>query len=120
MFDDSYAQSTPLSRFTLSLPDYDGDHLVAYEGISSTLHRGPLSFSNPGNGVGASLGGMPPNDGVMHEMITSGCMATASSPGFFTQEEGRATEAIVSRGAADDQNGEFGDGTQDVDEEEEE
>jgi hypothetical protein len=27
----------------------------------------------------------PPNDGVMHDMITSGSMAAASSQGFFTQ-----------------------------------
>jgi hypothetical protein len=112
MFQDIYVAG--VSRFTPSPLDYDGDHLGAYEGISPALRRGLLSVSNPGNGVGASLGGMPPNDGVMHEMITSGSMATASSPGFFTQEEGRATEAIVSRGAADDQNGEFGDGTQDT------
>jgi hypothetical protein len=31
-----------------------------------------------------------PNDGVMHDMITSGSMAAASSPGFFTQEDARA------------------------------
>jgi hypothetical protein len=94
MFHDSYGIG--ISRFTPSLPEYDCDH---YEGISPALRQGPLSFSNPGNG----LGGMPPlNDGVMHEMITSGCMAAASSPGFFTQEEARATEAIASRGVAND------------------
>jgi hypothetical protein len=60
----------------------------------------------------------PPNDGMMHDMITSGSMAAASSPGFFTQEEARATEAVAARGAVDDHG--FGDGTQDVDEEEEE
>jgi hypothetical protein len=47
-------------------------------------------------------------------------MAAASSPDFFTQEEARATEAIASRGAVDDQNDGFGDDTQDVNEEEEE
>jgi hypothetical protein len=31
----------------------------------------------------------------MHDMITSGSMAAASSPGFFTQEEVRAMEAVV-------------------------
>jgi hypothetical protein len=62
----------------------------------------------------------PLNDGVMHDMITSGSMAAASSLGFFTQEEARAMEAVASRGAVDDQNDGFGDGTQDVDEEEEE
>ncbi|KAK1604347.1 hypothetical protein QYE76_028020 [Lolium multiflorum] len=46
-------------------------------------------------------------------------MAATSSPGFFTQEEARATEAVASRGAVDDQNDGFGDGTQDVDEEDE-
>jgi hypothetical protein len=53
-------------------------------------------------------------------MITSGSMAAASSPGFFTQEEARATEAIAAaaRGGVDDHG--FGDGTQDVDKEEEE
>jgi hypothetical protein len=62
----------------------------------------------------------PPNDDVMHDMITSGTMAAASSPGFFTQEEARATEAIAARGAVDDQNDGFGDNTQEVDKEEEE
>jgi hypothetical protein len=62
----------------------------------------------------------PPNDGVMHDMITSGSMAAAANPGFFTQEEARAMEAIAasSRGGIDDHG--FGDCTQDVDEEEEE
>jgi hypothetical protein len=46
-----------------------------HEGISPALRRGPLSFSH---------GMPPPNDGVMHDMITSGSMAAASSPGFFT------------------------------------
>jgi hypothetical protein len=61
-----------------------------------------------------------PNDGVMHDMITSGSVAAAANPGFFTQEEARATEAVAaaSRGGVDDHG--FGDGTQDVDEEEEE
>jgi hypothetical protein len=82
-----------------------------HEGISPVLRRGPLTFSN----------GMPTwNDDVMHDMITSGSMAAASSPGFFTQEEARATEAVAARGAIDDQNDGFEDGTQDVDEEEEE
>jgi hypothetical protein len=63
---------------------------------------------------------MPPlNDGVMHDMITSGSMVAASSPGFFTQEEARATEAVaVARGGVDDHG--FGDGTQDIEDEEEE
>jgi hypothetical protein len=45
-------------------------------------------------------------------------MATASSPGFFTQEEARATEAVAvaTRGGVDG----LGDATQDVDKEEEE
>jgi hypothetical protein len=62
---------------------------------------------------------MPPlNDGVMHDMITSGSMATATNPGFFTQEEARATEAIeaASRGGDDG----IGDAMQDVNKEEEE
>jgi hypothetical protein len=54
------------------------------------------------------------NDGVMHDMITSGSMAAPSSPGFFTQEEARAIEAVMARGAIDDQNDGFRDGTQDV------
>jgi hypothetical protein len=82
-----------------------------HEGISPALRRGPLYFSK---------GMPPPNDGVMHDMITSGSMAAASRPGFFTQEEARATEAVVARGAVDDQNDGFGDGTQDINEEEEE
>jgi hypothetical protein len=54
----------------------------------------------------------------MHDMITSGSMATAVNPGFFTQEEARATKAIMaaSRGGDDG----LRDATQDVDEEEEE
>jgi hypothetical protein len=55
----------------------------------------------------------------MPDIITSGPMAAASSPGFFTQEEARATEVVAVRGTIDDQNGGFGDGTQDIDEEEE-
>jgi hypothetical protein len=106
MFHDSYVPD--MSRFTPSPPEYDA---AMHEGISPVLRRGPLSFSN---------GMPPPNDSVMHDMITSGSMAAASSPGFFTQEEARATEAVASRGAVDDQNDGFGDGTQDVDEEEEE
>jgi hypothetical protein len=106
MFHNSYIAG--MSRFTTSPPEYDG---AMHEGISPALRRGPLSFSN---------GMPPPNDGVMHDMITSGSMAAASSPGFFTQEEARAMEVVASRGAIDDQNDGFGDGTQDVDEEEEE
>jgi hypothetical protein len=94
--------------FTPSSPEYDA---AMHEGISPTLRRGPLSFSH---------GMPPPNNSVMHDMITSGSMVAASSPGFFTQEEARATEAVVSRGGVDDQNDGFRDGTQDVDKEEEE
>jgi hypothetical protein len=97
-----------MSRFTLSPPEYDA---AMHEGISPALCRGPLSFSH----------GMPPlNDGVMQDMITSGSMAIASSPGVFTQEGARATEAVAAaaRGGVDDHG--FGDGGQDVDEEEEE
>jgi hypothetical protein len=56
-------------------------------------------------------------DATMHDMITSGSMATVSSPGFFTQEEAREMEAIMatSRGGDDG----LGDAMQDVDEEEE-
>jgi hypothetical protein len=105
MFHDSYVPG--MSRFTPSPPEYDA---AMHEGISPALRRGPLSFSH----------GMPPsNDGVMHDMITSGSMAAASGPGFFTQEEARATEAVASRGAVDQNDG-FRDGTQDVDKEEEE
>jgi hypothetical protein len=106
MFQDSYIPG--MSRFTPSPPEYD---TAMQEGISPTLRRGLLSFSH---------GMPPPNDGMMQDMITSGSMAVASSPGFFTQEEARATEAIASRGAIDDQNNGFRDDTQDVDEEEEE
>jgi hypothetical protein len=106
MFHDSYVPG--MSRFTPSPLEYDA---AMHEGISPALRRGPLSFSN---------GMPPPNDGVMHDMITSGSMAAALSPGFFTQEEARATEAVAARGAIDDQNDGFGDITQDVDEEEEE
>jgi hypothetical protein len=62
----------------------------------------------------------PPNDGVIHDMITSGSMAAAASPGFFTQEDARATEAVAAaaRVGVDDQG--FRDGGQHVDEEEEE
>jgi hypothetical protein len=97
-----------MSRFTPSPPEYDA---AMHEGISPALRRGPLSFSH---------GMPPPNDGVMHDMITSGSMSTASSLGFFTQEEARATEAVAAaaRGGVDDHG--FGDGGQDVDEEEEE
>jgi hypothetical protein len=106
MFHDSYVPG--MSRFTPSPPEYDA---AMHEGISPALRRGPLSFTH---------GIPPPNDSMMHDMITSGSMAAASRPGFFTQEEVRATEAVASRGAVDDQNDGFGDDTQDVDKEEEE
>jgi hypothetical protein len=106
MFHDSYVPS--MSRFMPSPLEYDA---AMHEGISPALHRGLLSFSN---------GMPPPNDGMMHYMITSGSMAAASSPGFFTKEESRAMKAVAARGAVDDQNDGFGDDTQDVDEEEEE
>jgi hypothetical protein len=106
MFHNSYVPG--MSMFTPSPPEYDA---AMHEGISPALRRRPLSFSN---------GMPPPNDGMMHDMITSGSMAAASSPGFFTQEEARATKAVASRGAVDDQNYGFGDGTQDVDKEKEE
>jgi hypothetical protein len=106
MFHDSYVPG--MSRFTSSPPEYDA---AMHEGISHALRQGPLSFSN---------GMPPPNDGVMHDMITSGSMAAASSLGFFTQEEARATEAVaVAWGGSIDDHG-FRDGTQDIDEEEEE
>jgi hypothetical protein len=104
MFHETYVPG--MSRFTPSPPECDA---TMHEGISPALRRGPLSFSHR----------MPPlNDGVMHDMITSGSMATALSSGFFTQEEARATEAIAAalRGSVDG----LGDATQDVDEEEEE
>jgi hypothetical protein len=103
MFHETYVPG--ISRFTPSPPEYDA---AMHEGISPALRRGPLSFSH----------GMPPsNNGVMHDMITSGSMAAASSPGFFTQEEARATEAVAaaSRGCIDG----LGDATQDIDKEEE-
>jgi hypothetical protein len=105
MFHETYVPG--MSRFTPSPPKYDA---VMHEGISPALRRGPLSFSH--------VGMPPPNDGVMHDMITSGSMAAASSPGFFTQEEARATKAVAAalRGGIDG----LGDATQDVDEEEEE
>jgi hypothetical protein len=105
MFHESYIAG--MSRFTPSPPEYD---VAMHKGISPVLRRGPLSFSS---------GMPPPNDGVMHDMITSGSMAAASSPGFFTQEEARAMEVVAVRGAVDDQNDGFEDGTY-VDEEEEE
>jgi hypothetical protein len=105
MFHDTYVPG--MSRFTPSPLEYDA---AMHEGISPALRRGPLSFSN---------GMPPPNDGVMHDMIMSGSMAVASSPVFFTQEEARATEAVAAaRGGIDDHG--FRDGTQDIDEEEEE
>jgi hypothetical protein len=110
MFHDSYVSD--MSRFTPSPPEYDA---AMHEGISPTLCRGPLSFSN----------GMPPlNDGVMHGMITSGSMVVASSPGFFTQEastkkkRGTIFAVVAMRGAIDDHG--FGDDTEDIDKEEEE
>jgi hypothetical protein len=67
MFHDTYIPT--MSRFTPSPPEYDA---AMHEGISPALRRGPLSY------------GMPPlNDGVMHDMITSGSMAAAANPGFF-------------------------------------
>jgi hypothetical protein len=106
MFHETYVPG--MSRFIPLPSEYNA---AMHEGISPALRRGPLSFSH---------GMPPPNDGVMHDMITSGSMAAASSPGFFTQEEARATEAVVAaaRGGVDDHG--FRDGTQDVDEEEEE
>jgi hypothetical protein len=91
MFHDSYVAG--MSRFTPSSPEYDA---AMHEDIWPALRRGPLSFSK---------GMPPPNDGVMPDIIMSGPMAAASSPGFFTQEEARATEAVAARGAIDDQNG---------------
>jgi hypothetical protein len=104
MFHKTYVPG--MSRFTLSPPEYNA---AMHEGISPALRRGPLSFSH---------GMLPPNDGVMHDMITSGSMAAASSPGFFTQEEARATEAVMAalRGGVDG----LEDATQDLNEEEEE
>jgi hypothetical protein len=106
MFHDNYVPG--ISRFTPSPLEYDA---AMHEGISPALRRGPLSFSH---------GMSPPNDGMMHDMIKSSSMATALSPGFFTQEEARAIEVVASRGTVDDQNDGFGDDTQDVDKEEEE
>jgi hypothetical protein len=102
MFHETYVPA--MSRFTPSPPEYNA---AMHEGISPALRRGPLSYGRP-----------LPNDGVMHDMITSGSMAAAVNPGFFTQEEARATEAVAaaSRGGNDG----MGDAMQDVDEEEEE
>jgi hypothetical protein len=58
MFHETYI--TGMSRFTPSPPEYDA---AMHEGISPALRRGLLSFSH---------GMPPPNDGVMHDMITSG------------------------------------------------
>jgi hypothetical protein len=77
MFHETYIPA--MSRFTPSPPEYNA---AMHEGISPALRRGPLSYGMP-----------PPNDGVMHDMITSGSMAAVANPGFFTQEEARATEA---------------------------
>jgi hypothetical protein len=84
MYHDTYA-ATGMAGFTPSPPAYDG---AMYEGISPSLTRGPLPFSNPGM--------PPPNEPVMHEMITLGSMAAAASPSF-TQEEARAVEVVASR-----------------------
>jgi hypothetical protein len=102
MFHETYVPA--MSRFTPSPLEYDA---TMHEGISPALRRGPLSY-----------GMTSPNDGVMHDMITSGSMAAAAKPGFFTQEEARTTEAVAaaSRGGDDG----LGDATQDVDKEEEE
>jgi hypothetical protein len=104
MFHETYVPG--MSAFTPLPPEYD---VVMHEGISPALCQGPLSFSH---------GMPPPNDGVMHDMITSGSMAAALSLGFFTQEEAKATEAVAaaSRGGVDG----LGDATQDIHEEEEE
>jgi hypothetical protein len=104
MFHETYIPA--MSRFTPSPLEYDA---AMHEGISPALRQGLLSY-----------GMLPPNDGVMHDMITSCSMAAAANPGFFTQEEARATEAVTaaSRGGIDDHG--FGDGTQDIDKEEEE
>jgi hypothetical protein len=102
MFHETYVPA--MSRFTPSPPEYDA---TMHEGISPALRQGPLSYGIP-----------PSNDGVMHDMITSGSMAAAANPCFFTQEEARATEAVAtaSRGGDDG----IGDAMQDIDEEEEE
>jgi hypothetical protein len=107
MFQENFTPA--MLRFTPSPPEYDA---AMHEGISPALRRGPLSFS--------SHGMPPPNDGVMHDMITSGSMAATASPGFFTQEEAKATEAVAvaARVGVDDQG--YGDGGQDADKEEEE
>jgi hypothetical protein len=102
MFHETYGPG--MSRFTPSPPEYD---VAMHEGILPALHRGPLSY-----------GMLLPNDGVMHDMITLGSMAAAANPGFFTQEEARATEAVAA--ASWGGNDGIGDAMQDVDEEEEE
>jgi hypothetical protein len=68
MFHETYVPA--MSRFTPLPPEYDA---AMHEGISPALRRGPLSYGMP-----------PPNDDVMHDMITSGSMAAAVNPGFFT------------------------------------
>ncbi|KAK1642354.1 hypothetical protein QYE76_060159 [Lolium multiflorum] len=93
------------SRFTPSPPDLAGGNLN--EGFSPALRRGPLPF-------GATAA---PNDEVMNEMIDSGSAAAAVSPGFFTQEEARATAAVAERNRWVD---DVADGSQPVEEEEEE
>ena len=123
-YHERYAQSDPLTKFTPSPPDYEGISPPDYEGILPALRRGPFPFSATGNVAGTSSRGMPPpSDDVIHEMITEGSTAAASGPGFFTQEEDRAKTAIASRGAsmaaAYHQDGEYNDGSQPIDVEEE-
>ncbi|KAK1601474.1 hypothetical protein QYE76_048199 [Lolium multiflorum] len=86
------------------------------------MRRGPLPFGVP-------FGATPaPNDEAIHEMITSGSAAAAASPrffmdaaaaspGFFTQEEARATAAVAAR---KDQVEDVADGSQAVEQEDEE
>jgi hypothetical protein len=93
------------SRFTPSPPDLAGGNLN--EGFSPALRRGPLPF-------GATAA---PNDEVMNEMIDSGSAAAAASPGFFTQEEARATATVAERNRWVE---DVADGSQAVEEEEEE
>jgi hypothetical protein len=79
MFHETYIPT--MSRFTPSPLEYDA---AMHEGISPALRRGLLLY-----------GMLPPNDGMMHDMITSGSMAVTANPGFFTQEEARAMEAVA-------------------------
>ncbi|KAK1573215.1 hypothetical protein QYE76_017685 [Lolium multiflorum] len=111
------------SRFTPSPPELDIDGSGGqFEGTSPVMRRGPLPF-------GAPFGATPaPNDEAIHEMITSGSAAAAASPrffmdaaaaspGFFTQEEARATAAVAAR---KDQVEDVADGSQAVEEQEDE